>query len=104
MPSLQNPLEVAYYLSTNLIQFSCRKSIVSTQGHGLEPIFADFIVPLDVHVFRLIAVKAVKEEPIGTGNVLDGWHCVFIAARLLIVPHQRSFFASFRTAAALLPF
>jgi hypothetical protein len=27
-----------------------------------------------VDVNRLVAVKAIKEEPIGSGDVLDSWH------------------------------
>jgi hypothetical protein len=71
MPSLQNSLDVACHLGTNLVQFSRRKTIVSAQGHGPKPIFADFILALNVHVFRLIAVEAVKEEPVAAGDVLD---------------------------------
>jgi hypothetical protein len=29
-----------------------------------------------VHVFRFVAVEAVKEEPIAARNVLDRWHLV----------------------------
>src|ERR1039458_5977838 len=74
IPSLQNRLLVKCYLGTDLIQFSPRKTVVAAQRQGREPVLADPLLTLNVYVLRFVAVEAVKEKPIWSGNVLDGRH------------------------------
>src|SRR5216684_316099 len=74
IPSLQNLFHIERYPGTNLIQFSRRKTIVATQRQRCEPVFADPVLTLNVYMLWLIAVEAVKENPVRPGNVLDGRH------------------------------
>jgi hypothetical protein len=64
IPSLQDLLDVTNHLSTNLIQLPRGETIVPSQHDRHEPVLADSVLTLNVHVFRFIAVEAVKEEPI----------------------------------------
>lgn len=48
---------------------------VSAQCYRLNPKLAGHSAPLDMYMHGLIAVETVEEEAIGTGNVLDRWHC-----------------------------
>jgi len=70
MPSLQNSPQVGCYLGTNLIQFSHRKTIVVAQRQGREPVFAELVLALNVYVLGFVAVEAVKEKAVRSGNVL----------------------------------
>src|SRR4051794_18437207 len=63
-PSLQDLLDVTNHLSTNLIQLPRGETIVPSQRHRDKPVLADSVLTLNVHVFRFVAVEAVKEEPI----------------------------------------
>jgi hypothetical protein len=51
-----------YHLGTDLIQFPHRKTLVAAQSYGPKPILADFIIALNAHVFRLVAVEAPPRE------------------------------------------
>ncbi|SPF52914.1 hypothetical protein SBA4_530030 [Candidatus Sulfopaludibacter sp. SbA4] len=70
MPSLQNRLHVKFYLDADLIQFSRRKTIVAGQRQGREPVFAELVLALNVYVLGFVAVEAVKEKAVRSGNVL----------------------------------
>src|SRR5579872_403784 len=74
MPSLQKPFHIACYPGTDLIQFSHRKTIVAGQRQRREPVFAHIAFALNVYVLGLVAVEAVKEEPVRSGDVLNGRH------------------------------
>jgi hypothetical protein len=56
------------------IQFPGRKAVVCCKPNGLKPKLTRLPFPSDVDVNWLVAVKAIKEEPIGSGDVLDSWH------------------------------
>jgi hypothetical protein len=48
--------------------------VVCRKLKGLKPEFTGPPFSSDVDVNRLVAVKAIEEEPIGSGDVLDSWH------------------------------
>ena len=54
MPNLQNRLQVEYYLGTDLIQFSHRKTMFAAQRQGCEPVIADLVLTLNVYVLGLV--------------------------------------------------
>jgi hypothetical protein len=56
------------------IQFPGSKAVICCKLNGLKPELTRLPFPSDVDVNRLVAVKAIKEEPIGSGDVLDSWH------------------------------
>lgn len=60
--------------STNSVEFMGRKTLILAKTDRFEPEFADPFFPLNVYMFRFVAVKAEEEESIGTGNVSDSWH------------------------------
>jgi hypothetical protein len=68
---LQNPHDVTEHLSTNLIQLRCGEAVVPSQRDRNEPLLVDPVLTLHVHMFRLISVEAVKEEPVAARSVLD---------------------------------
>jgi hypothetical protein len=56
------------------VQLPSSKAVVCCKLNGLKPEFTRLPFPSDVDVNRLVAVKAIKEERIGSGDVLDSWH------------------------------
>jgi hypothetical protein len=56
------------------IQFPGSKAVICCKLNGLKPELTRLPFPSDGDVNRLVAVKAIKEEPIASGDVLDSWH------------------------------
>ena len=59
---------------SNGVEFFRRKAAILAETNRFQPKFAKQFIPLHMNVFRLAAIEAVKEEAIGTGNALYGWH------------------------------
>jgi hypothetical protein len=75
-----------YDLGANPIQFPRRETLVTAQRYGPQPILADFIIALNVHMFRLVAVEAVKVEP---ERKPSAKRLVNLAIRLPLLKHRR---------------
>lgn len=76
MPRLNNLLLVLLNDFANPIQLFWGKATVSAQCDGVKPKLAGHSAPLDVYMHGLIAVETVEKEAIGTGNIIDCWHCI----------------------------
>jgi hypothetical protein len=50
------------------INFSSRKSAAALQSDGNEPKFCHIIIPLNMDMFRLIAVTGEKEKAVWTNS------------------------------------
>jgi hypothetical protein len=74
IPSLQNPLSLLYDQSANTVQLSRRKTFVETECDWLQPELTDHLFAPNMHVFRLVTVKAVEKEPVRPGHISNCWH------------------------------
>jgi hypothetical protein len=74
MPRLDNDLIVSFDQPPNPVQLPGGKAMVRGKLDGLQPKLAGFSLAPDVCVNRLIAIKAVKEKPVGSSDVLDSGH------------------------------
>jgi len=74
MPCLRNDIAMSFDQSPYHIQLPGSEAVVCCKLNGLKPELTRLPFPPDVDVNRLVAVKAIKEEPIGSGDVLDSWH------------------------------
>ena len=63
----------------NHIQLSGVEAVATSQLDRFEPELARAVLSLDVHVRRLIAVKAGEEDPVRPRNALDSWHSDVLA-------------------------
>lgn len=66
MPSLSKLLFMKLNQLTNPIQFQSRESSTFLQSDRLKPKLRYFVLTLDMHMERLIAVACIEEESIGT--------------------------------------
>jgi hypothetical protein len=74
IPVLQQEKQIALNQSTNFAEFVRREPVIPAKGNRVEPEFTDAPFTLNVYMFGLITVKAEEEEPIGAGDISDGWH------------------------------
>lgn len=56
------------------IEFFCCKTLIFAQHNRLQPEFTNHSFSLDMYVHRLVAVKAIKEKPILSRNILNRRH------------------------------
>ena len=74
------------------IEFARRIPMITGQRHRLQPVFANRVLLLRVHMPRFVAIKAVKEEPIWAGNIFYGRHRPILPPfGLLSQQHWRNF-------------
>src|SRR5260370_30342296 len=59
----------------NAIDFAAAKSATSVQSHRIEPELSNIILPLNMHMFRFVAIASVKVEPIRSNSQYGG-HCL----------------------------
>jgi hypothetical protein len=74
IPCLPNPFPVPGDDLPYSVKLFSSKTLISCQGHGLDPEFADHSFPLHMHMRSLVAVEAIKEEPVRPWNSADRWH------------------------------
>ena len=48
--------------------------MTTSQTERLKPEFAGLVLTLHMNMWRLAAIEAGEEEPIGAGDALDSWH------------------------------
>lgn len=71
----------------NRIQLSRVETVATSQLGRFKLELARAVVSLDVHVRRLIAIKAGEEHPVRPRNALDSWHSDVLAP---VRAHQRN--------------
>jgi hypothetical protein len=62
---------VIAYQFLDLADFRTGESTTPLQANRLKPEFCDFIITLNVNVWRLIAISCIKEETVGTAPVIQ---------------------------------
>ena len=60
--------------ASNHVQLSGTESMTASQPERPKPEFARLVLALHVNMWRLAAIEAGEEEPIGTGDAFDSWH------------------------------
>jgi hypothetical protein len=73
-PSLLNLAQFSFYDRTNLIQFARAEAVIRRKLHGFQPKLARHSFTASMNMSRLVAVEAIKIEPVWSGNILDRWH------------------------------
>jgi hypothetical protein len=58
----------------NDVELLWRKAVILAEVNRLQPKFAKQFIPLNMDMFRLAAIEAVKEESIRAWNILDAPH------------------------------
>ena len=56
------------------VQVSGAEAMTASQSERFKPEFARLVLALHMNVWRLVAIEAGEEEPIGTGDAFDSWH------------------------------
>lgn len=74
MPCLQNAGAMRLDDASNRTQLSGAEAMTVNQPERLKPEFARLVLALHMNMWRLAAIEAGEEEPIGTGDALDSWH------------------------------
>lgn len=64
LPCLYNTFKIVENGPSDLVEFLCRKPVVSAQSNRVQPELADLSVPSHMHMLRFVAVETVKEEPV----------------------------------------
>jgi hypothetical protein len=74
MPCLVESLMIGIDVVADFIQLASRESMIGRKMHRVKPESTGLVLASDVDMNRLVAVKAVKVEPIGPGNIFDSRH------------------------------
>jgi hypothetical protein len=74
MPCLHNGIVINLDQSPNHIQLPGSEAVVCCELDGFKPELTRLPFSSYVDVNRLVAVKAIKKEPIRSGDILDSWH------------------------------
>jgi hypothetical protein len=74
MPSLYYTNKILLDQVSDLIQVPRRKPVVDGHDQRFKPELTQTIVPLHMRVLGLVAVETVEEQPIRSGEILDGRH------------------------------
>jgi hypothetical protein len=84
IPSLIDLGDIFNDQATYFVELLRCKSIVSRQRNGFKPKLAGLSLALDVNVWRLVAIEAVKVESIRAGDSMNVWHGILIPKLLSI--------------------
>lgn len=76
MPCLQNRIVMNFNQSPYHVQLPGSKAVICCKLKGVKPEFARPVFPSNVHMNRLVTVKAVKEEPVRSRDVLNSRHSI----------------------------
>lgn len=79
MPNLYDLREAIHYQFPNLIEFLRTEAIIPRERYRFKPKLARAAIALNMHMHGLVAIEAIKEQPVRSRDIRNRWHR-FIAA------------------------